>query len=127
MRIMGAMFPGREITDERPQLLETIVVKRNPNNLTPFELLQSAAPVGLEELDARFFAESGDFYLLYEHPVLRNRVRLFHVDKHELVHFLKSRIVPDRMEGIDVTVVTPDLRRFLICNHDGEMYSLDSV
>ena len=92
--------------------------------LSTFEVLNQAVPTGMEVFCSDFFVGNDTFYLLYEHPVLQDRKKFFLVEKDELLFFLKDKINPDRMEGLDVTVATPDLRMFLICNHDGEMYLL---
>jgi hypothetical protein len=121
------VFPGKEIVIERQQLMEDIALRRNPKALSPLEVLGQAQPVGKEVFDSAFFANNSAFYMLYEHPVHWNRNRLFYVEKMDLLHFLDAKIYPERMEGLDVTIVTTDLQGFLICNHDGEMYLLPAT
>jgi len=118
------IFPGKDVTSEQPQLMEDIDLRMNPERLPPLEVLKQAIPVGNEVFGSDFLAGGDTFYLYYEHPVLQRRKKLFVVHKDDLLSFLNAKIKPDRMEGLDVTVADPELRRFLICNHDGEMYLL---
>ncbi len=118
------IFPGKDITDEQPQLMKDIDLRINPNRLPPLDIIQQAVPVGKEVLGSNFFADSDTFYLYYEHPVLQRRKKMYLVHKDDLMSFLNANIEPDRMEGLDVTVSDPELRWFLICNHNGEMYLL---
>jgi hypothetical protein len=126
MRHVSRKFPGTEVTGEQQHLVEHIKVGINPKKLPPLEVLKLAVPVGKEVFRSDFFAGSDSFYLLCEHPVLQGKKRLFFVDREELLAFLNAEINPDRMEGLDITVARPDLCRFLICNHDGEMYLLST-
>lgn len=119
------MIPGTELVHDKADMIDLIKARRNPDGLPPLEVLRKAIPVGREVFDGDFFAGNETFYVLYEHPILENRNKLYLVGKQDLLPFLQAAIKPERGEGLDITVVRQeDMKDFLICNHDGEMYLL---
>ncbi|WP_435005290.1 hypothetical protein P12x_003185 [Tundrisphaera lichenicola] len=122
------MIPGEEIVIDRELVIDLLRSRRNPKSLPPLELIQQARRVDLEVFDSGFFREETVYYLLYEHPVLKRRDRLYLVRIEELLPFLRSRIKPGRGEGLDLTMTTRDkMEDFLICNHDGDMFLLSTT
>lgn len=119
------MFPGRDITMERSDITKAIIDRRNPLRLSPLELLSRGRYVGKEILTSDMFVGEDPLYMLYEHPVHRFKDRLHLTPAQELAAFLNKEINPETLDGIDVTVTNLTMDRFLICNHDGEMFLLD--
>src|SRR5262249_14922601 len=102
------MIPGIELVDHKAETIGLIKSRRNPDQLSPLELLSQARVVGTEVLDSEFFAGNETFYVLYEHPVIEKHNEVYLVKKQELLSFLRTSLKPERSEGLDVTVTPQD-------------------
>jgi len=94
------------------------------DGLPPLEVLRKAKHVGKEVFESKFFSATESYYVLYEHPALKDHDKVFLVERQELLPFLQAKIKPERGEGLDITVTSHDLNNFLICNHDGDLFFL---
>lgn len=117
-----SVFPGIDITGSLKEWKSRIRNVMNPKRLPLGDFLRDREYVGVEIFDSDFFVSNDEFLLWYQHPVHEFKHKLFRVERESLVRFLRERVVPDRHEGLDMTITTPRLREFLVCNHDGDMY-----
>lgn len=120
---MKSILPGDRLSDEEIPAAKCRQDRiMNPKGLRPIEAFHEWSRLGIETLTEELLQEGSEYLLLYEHPVHRYKDRLHRVRGAELRAFLKDRVVPDRMEGIDVTILPFDDEWGVICNHDGDIF-----
>ncbi|KXZ31517.1 hypothetical protein [Leptospira santarosai] len=112
------IFPGTEIFYEKDQIIQKMLTAApiNLKSLHKWNRLDAIPYKALEKFE--------DYYLLYIHPIHTYKYRLFLTNQKDLIPFLKVRINPDRLEGVDLILSSLDFSEYIICNHDGEIYTL---
>jgi hypothetical protein len=114
-------LPGTDVTATQPELIARLNERRSRADYTPFEAMCLSRRVGKEVLHSAFFG--AEQFLVYYERHDCPRLNLLHiVTREELVAFLDKRIRPERAQGVDLTITTPEMEEFLITNHDGDIW-----
>jgi hypothetical protein len=111
-------LPGSPVRDGESLTSEALMRMLKPALLEPIELLKTASGVGVEFLSDIAFFDGKAFYIFCVH----GKKQVHQADRAELIRFLAEHIHPVRMEGIDIVVSDIEMRRFLVCNHDGDSF-----
>ncbi|WP_146654987.1 hypothetical protein [Labilithrix luteola] len=112
---MKRHFPGDVISEPSATVDEII------SRLRAAEALHRRQAVTFGEVRTAL-VERPRHFLLYKHPIHRFKDRLFRADTTDLLSFIQNEFSSERMEGVDIIVTDEPMSRFVVGNHDGDLF-----
>lgn len=75
---------------------------------------------------SRFFSQNDAFFVMYLDPrgVIQ---RLYFTPRADIIAFMKEHINYKHGDGIDIAICPKDIRNAVVCNHDGQIFYLQTV